>query len=417
MRLRIGIVGDFARGFHSHWATEAALFHAATRLDLSVEPDWIATPTVLEPDGIERLATFDGLWGAPGSPFASALGMLRAIQYARERDVPYLGTCAGFQYALIEFTRNVLGIADADSVENDPDGRNVVIRPLSCEVPANRLALAGLHNVQPLKSTRLAALCGDEPLRAEFFCSMEPNVEFIERWERAGLRIAAHGPDGEMRAFELPGHRFFLATLHAAPGFERVCLQGTVRKALAEAVEVPEIVVAGADARLTEVDQPGQCTLLTCEQVFHTGIPVDDGIRNGFAIREAQHVWQCALEIRRVVQAHDSLCDRVKIQSLGFESQTEPGLRLDRAMEARERAANRTGEAFAARCDWALRHQALSRAEAALQSEEPMVDRRCCARPCLWRGLRSTGGWWRTRTRGGPSSLQEGFEYLDVLWR
>jgi CTP synthase (UTP-ammonia lyase) len=59
------------------------------------------------------LAATDAIWGAPGSPFASADGMLRAIRYAREHDVPYLGTCAGFQYALIELTRNVLGVASA----------------------------------------------------------------------------------------------------------------------------------------------------------------------------------------------------------------------------------------------------------------------------------------------------------------
>ena len=96
---------------------------------------WIGTARVSEQGAEESLAAFDGIWGAPGSPFASAGGMLAAIAFARERDVPYLGTCAGFQYALIEFTRNVLGLLDADTAENESNSCNVVITPVSCPLP------------------------------------------------------------------------------------------------------------------------------------------------------------------------------------------------------------------------------------------------------------------------------------------
>src|SRR4051794_34806920 len=121
-RLKIGIVGDFDAQKHSHWATEAALFHAAAQLDLLVEPRWVALSAIAGGNGIAQLAEMDGVWGAPGSPYANMQGALSGIRHARERDVPYLGTCAGFQYALIELTRNVLGIAGADSAENAPAG-------------------------------------------------------------------------------------------------------------------------------------------------------------------------------------------------------------------------------------------------------------------------------------------------------
>src|SRR4030095_2568431 len=133
--VRGGIVGDFDLGKHSHWATEAALFHAAARLGIAVEPHWIPTPS-LSHAGTRRLEQFDGIWGAPGSPFASMEGMLRVIEFAREHDVAYLGTCAGFQYALIEFTRNVLGVPDADTAEQNPEGKNVVITLVPCEAPS-----------------------------------------------------------------------------------------------------------------------------------------------------------------------------------------------------------------------------------------------------------------------------------------
>src|SRR5689334_10951171 len=122
-RVKIAIIGDFDRAKHSHWATEAALFHAGARTNIAVEPQWIRTRD-LETDAA-RLAGFDGAWGAPGSPFASFAGMLRAIQWSRESSTPYLGTCAGFQYALIELTRNVLGVRDANTAEEDPATQNI----------------------------------------------------------------------------------------------------------------------------------------------------------------------------------------------------------------------------------------------------------------------------------------------------
>jgi CTP synthase (UTP-ammonia lyase) len=213
--LRIGIVGDRDRGKHSHWATEAALFHAAARVGANVEPHWIPTTSV-SADAERRLAGFDGIWGAPGSPFASAAGMLRAIEHARQSDLPYLGTCAGFQYALVEFTRNVLGVPDADSAENDPGGRNVVITPVECALgdrSPGRPALAGEGVARPVAGTLVERLCGADDLRGEYFCSFETNRDFVRRWEDAGLRVAARGGDGEMRAFELPDRRFFVATL------------------------------------------------------------------------------------------------------------------------------------------------------------------------------------------------------------
>jgi CTP synthase (UTP-ammonia lyase) len=212
--VRIGIVGDFDRGKHSHWATEAALFHAAAKLDVSVEPEWIGTTEIAAGGGAWRLQEVDGIWASPGSPYKSLPGMLAGIEFARVHDVPFLGTCGGFQYALIEFTRNVLGIADADTAENETQSRNIVITPIACEAPlAGRPRLEGAGSVRPLHGTQLERLCGSRDLRGEYFCSFETNRDFVGRWEAAGMRVAALGDGGEMRALELPGKRFFVATL------------------------------------------------------------------------------------------------------------------------------------------------------------------------------------------------------------
>jgi CTP synthase (UTP-ammonia lyase) len=216
--VRIALIGDFDRSKPSHWATEAALFHAATRLQIPVQPRWIPTPALSAVDGVpDALAGYDGVWGAPGSPFASADGMLNAIAYARRQRVPYLGTCAGFQYALIELSRNVLDLADADSAENNPSSANLVITPVACPLPgrqAGKPKMSGADGVRVTAGTRLAGLCGGTDLSEEYFCNFETNPAFIPRWQaQAGLCIAARGDGGEMRAFELDDHPFFVATL------------------------------------------------------------------------------------------------------------------------------------------------------------------------------------------------------------
>jgi CTP synthase (UTP-ammonia lyase) len=214
--LQIGIVGNFNRVFHSHWATDAALYHAASRLGFTVEPRWVPTESLDGPEMEGRLEVFDGLWGAPGSPYASFTGMLRGIEFARIRDLPFLGTCGGFQYALIEFTRNVLGLTDADTAENCSGSKNIVTMPTACALPgalAGGPKMSGDDAVHPVAGTLVDQLCGTRELRGEYFCNFETNAELMPRWEAAGLRIAARGPQGEMRAFDLPGKQFFLATL------------------------------------------------------------------------------------------------------------------------------------------------------------------------------------------------------------
>ncbi len=214
--VRIAILGDFDAQKHSHWATEAALFHAASWLGFDIEPRWFPSLSLESPDAQDHLAHFDGVWGAPGSPFRSASGILRGIEVARRRDLPYLGTCAGFQYALIEFSRNVLGLADADTAESRSNSQNIVITPAACALPESTDGYPKMYGgdiVHPVKGTLVHELCRSETLQGMYFCNYETNPEYVPRWEAAGVRVAARGERGEMRAFELPEKQFFVATL------------------------------------------------------------------------------------------------------------------------------------------------------------------------------------------------------------
>jgi len=90
--IRIGIIGDFEPSYHSHFATNAALYDAATKLKVPLEVRWLPTPT-LEEAAVEKvLRRCDGLIASPGSPYKSFTGMLRGIEFARTRDWPFVGT-------------------------------------------------------------------------------------------------------------------------------------------------------------------------------------------------------------------------------------------------------------------------------------------------------------------------------------
>jgi CTP synthase (UTP-ammonia lyase) len=216
--VRIGILGDFNPEFRSHHATPDSLQHAARKLDLKVESEWIPTPSLIGSDAEKTLESFDGLWASPGSPYKSFDGMLKGIEFARRRDWPFLGTCAGFQYALIEFVRNVLGIADADSAENNSGSKNIVIYPVACAVPNRKGDAPKLSGMVPEIRLRpgsyLQSFYGKkEIVTEEFFCNFEVNPEYEWCAMEAGFPVVARGSQGEIRAIESPAHRFFIATL------------------------------------------------------------------------------------------------------------------------------------------------------------------------------------------------------------
>ena len=90
--VRIGIIGDFSAKHFTHVAINSAIEHTAAVLSEDVRAQWLPTPELVKPTGDSLLAEFDALWAAPVSPYDSADGMLRGIEYARSRNVPFTGT-------------------------------------------------------------------------------------------------------------------------------------------------------------------------------------------------------------------------------------------------------------------------------------------------------------------------------------
>ncbi len=135
--LRIALVGDYSPDIVAHQAIPLAIDDAAAVLELVADYDWLTTSDI---SSGEDLVGYDAIWVVPGSPYQHPEGALTAIRYARENSIPFLGTCGGFQHAILEYARNVLGWRDAAHAETETSGR-MVIAPLTCSWSKRRMIL------------------------------------------------------------------------------------------------------------------------------------------------------------------------------------------------------------------------------------------------------------------------------------
>jgi len=157
MRVDIAIVGDKNDAYPSHREIDAV----RSMLGEGVDTEWVPT----DGDRVRDLNGFDGIWLTPGSPYADDEAAYDAVRWAREQDVPFLGTCGGLQYAVVEYFRNVLGYASASHAESDGVDDTNVVRALAC-------SLDGVERVvRPLAGTRFSRLVNDEPFVGMHYCN------------------------------------------------------------------------------------------------------------------------------------------------------------------------------------------------------------------------------------------------------
>ena len=134
---RIALIGDHDSAVVAHRGIPLALGLAVGAARQPVDWAWVHTSTLLG-DVTARLEIFDGIWCVPGSPYANTNGALDAIRVARERRIPFLGTCGGFQHALLEYAGAVWGVPAPAHAELDPSAVDPAIAPLTCASSSSR---------------------------------------------------------------------------------------------------------------------------------------------------------------------------------------------------------------------------------------------------------------------------------------
>lgn len=214
--MRLGLIGDYDAAVLAHQAIPRALALAGEAVAEPVDYEWVPTEEVRD---ASRVSGFDGLWCVPASPYRSIEGALQAIRFAREQGRPFLGTCGGFQHAILEYARHVLGWADAEHAETKPNAARPVITALTCALVEKTDTIRFRHGSIP------AVAYGCHETTEGYHCNYGINPAFLSAIVSGPLRVCAEDLAGEVRAVELEGHPFFVATLFQP---ERAALIGKI---------------------------------------------------------------------------------------------------------------------------------------------------------------------------------------------
>jgi CTP synthase len=215
--VKIAMCGKYAELADCYVSVNEALRHSAAKAGCRVQIDWIETEAFEEePEKVEYLSGYDGVLVPGGFGKRGALGKIRAIEYCRIRDKPFLGICYGLQLSVVEISRHLLGIEDADSTECEPHTTNPVIdlipeqRGISAKGGTMRL---GSHSAVVKLGTLAHRLYGSELIQERHRHRWEVNPDYWMRLEDAGVVFSAWSPDGARKEMmELPNNYFFLAT-------------------------------------------------------------------------------------------------------------------------------------------------------------------------------------------------------------
>ena len=214
--IRIALIGDYDPQVTAHQAIPVALGMIAEHSGRDVQFQWLPTEKIHVDTPLQY---FDGFWCVPASPYKSEAGALRAIRFAREQQRPFLGTCGGFQHAVLEFSRNVLGWADAEHGETSPDSQRAVLTPLTCSL------VEAVDSIHLVAGSLIAKAYETSEIREGYRCRFGVNPQFERALLTHQLHAVGHDSAGDLRAIELSNHVFFVATLFQP---ERAALKGLV---------------------------------------------------------------------------------------------------------------------------------------------------------------------------------------------
>jgi len=215
--VRIAITGKYTAVRDSYASLLKAVEHAGAALDARVNIRWVDTTHLTPATVAEALKDADGVIVPGGFGVRGTEGKIACVRYARENFIPYLGLCFGFQMAVVEFARNVCGLAQANSSEIKPDTPHAVIDLLPEQRAVKDLGGSmrlGGKDVALAPGTLASRMFGGAAtVRLRFRHRYEVNPDYVERLRAGGMVFSGNAPGQPiMQVLELPDHPFFVAT-------------------------------------------------------------------------------------------------------------------------------------------------------------------------------------------------------------
>jgi CTP synthase len=213
--ITIHVVGKYVGYEDSYKSLNEALYHGGFPHRLKVNIKWIEAEALEAPDGPALLDDADGILVPGGFGDRGTRGMMKAAQIARERGIPYFGICYGFQWATVEYARNVAGLKDADSTECSPETPNKVIYKLRDLLGVDDLGgtmRLGSYACELAPGSLAERVYGASAINERHRHRYEFNCLYERTLTEHGLKISGRSPDGKfVEIAELPGHPWYLA--------------------------------------------------------------------------------------------------------------------------------------------------------------------------------------------------------------
>ncbi len=242
--LEIAIVGKYIRLSDAYLSVVEALRHAAlaTGGDLSIR--WINSEEIQPLTVEEHLQGIDGIIIPGGFGHRGIDGKITAIQYARDRQIPFLGLCLGMQCSVIEWARHIAGIENANSAEFDPEASNLVINLLPEQqdvVDLGGTMRLGLYPCRIVPNTLADRLYQQEVVYERHRHRYEFNNAYRNLFLETGYIVSGASPDGRLvEIIELPSHPFFIASqfhpeFQSRPNRPHPLFRGFIQAAIAHA--------------------------------------------------------------------------------------------------------------------------------------------------------------------------------------
>lgn len=213
--VRIGLVGKYVELPDAYKSISEAFIHAGAKNECKVTVKCIHSESITTENVSEKLRGLHGILVAPGFGSRGIEGKIEAIRYVRENNIPFFGICLGMQCAVVEYGRNVLGLANAHSTEMDEDTDNAVISMMEEQKKIKNKGgtmRLGAYACNIKKGTKAASIYGKSHITERHRHRYEFNNQFLEKFEKAGMIASGINPDNNLvEIVELKNHPFFVA--------------------------------------------------------------------------------------------------------------------------------------------------------------------------------------------------------------
>ena len=214
-KVKIAIVGKYMQLHDSYLSVSESLRHGGYANGVEVEIGYVDSENITSENVHQVLKEYDGILVPGGFGERGIPGMIIAIKYARENNIPFLGICLGMQMSVVEFSRDVLGLADSNSEEFDKKTPNQVIHIMETQKSVTKKGgtmRLGSYPCHIVKGSLAHKIYGQDNIDERHRHRFEFNNDFKEKLEAAGLKVSGTSPDGSLvEIVEIPTHKFFIA--------------------------------------------------------------------------------------------------------------------------------------------------------------------------------------------------------------